>query len=95
LVYRTTFLANTHNALSSNDLFVVVSHPYFSISLEINSSVTFYLPGLLHHSLNTPSPVAKVSAYLVQGAPLLTRDKTDLPSENCCTLTSLRIRRNC
>jgi len=27
------FLANTHDAISSNDLFVVVSDPYFSISL--------------------------------------------------------------
>ena len=88
-------LANTHNALSSNDLFVVVSHPYFNISLEINSSVMFYLPGLLHHSLNTLSPVAKVSAYVVQGASLLTRDKTDLRSENGCSFTSLRVTRNC
>jgi len=35
------YLANTHSALISNDLFVVVIHPYCSISLEINSSVTF------------------------------------------------------
>jgi len=88
-------LANTHNALGTNVLSVVVSHPYFNISLNINSSVMFYLPGLLHNSLNTFSPVAKVSAYVVLGASLLTRDKTDLPSENGCTFTSLRITRNC